>query len=209
MAKNTSIQTLFGGQDYFDYFGSKRINVKINSTLRAANTTVVVSFNLERHFTVAKTSDDKLFDSDAVQRPTPPIDEGTLRSVELRIGWNDKRIVSSEYIGRRILLILEHSNPKLLSRDFDFTRLLMLLDGRIFTFKRQRYLVNTLDLRVVASAFAGKQPVQRFNVVEGSLGSYTPFGVLRTLRDRPYDMKEKNFLQFFGNITSVPYRLNY
>jgi D-alanyl-D-alanine-carboxypeptidase/D-alanyl-D-alanine-endopeptidase len=205
--KNTSIQTLFGGQDHFDYFGSERINVKINSTWRAANITAGVSFNHERHFTVAKTSDDKLFDSDTVQRLNPPIDEGTLRSLELRFGWNDKRIVSSEYIGRRILLTLEHSNPKLLSNDFDFTRLLVLLDGRIFTFKRQRYLANTLDLRVVAGAFAGKLPVQRFSVVEGSLGRYTPFGVLRTLRDRSYE--GENFFAIFWehNFRTIPFEL--
>jgi len=205
--KNTSIQALFGGQDYFDYFGSERINVKINSTLRAASTTVGVSLNHERHFTVAKTSDDKLFDSDAVQRPNPPIDEGNLRSVELRIGWNDKKVVSSKYIGRRILLTLEHSNLKLLSSDFDFTRLLMLLNERIFTFKRQRYLANTLDLRVVAGTFAGKLPVQRFGIVEGSLGNYAPFGALKTLRNRPYEGEKLLAIFWEHNFRAIPFEL--
>jgi len=108
---------------------------------------------------------------------------------------------------RRIKFTVEHSFPDLLGSDFPFTSYKITIDGRLNTFLRRRFLPNSLDFRLVAGTSTGKLPVQRFGSLDVSMGSFSPFGVFRTLTGHPLE-GEKYFGFFWEhNFRTVPFEL--
>lgn len=197
-----SFRPLFGGVDYFDYYANERWHLGLGYDLpRWSDTRLHLAYHHERHTSVAKTSDFDFNGSDERQRPNPPIEAGTLRSVGLHLAVNDEQTLG--LVGqRRLVLDAEHSPDGW--GDFSFSRLTLLLDTRIETFLHRRLLPNVLDVRVVAGTSRGTLPPQRMGIVEAATW-LTPYGTLRTLQDLPYEGTRHAALFWEHNFRTVPF----
>ena len=60
-------------------------------------------------------------------------------------------------------LFAEFSSPELLNSEYDFTRIMLMVDFRIPTFLRRRLLPNTLDIHLIAGTHRG-EPVSRSRI---------------------------------------------
>jgi len=205
-----SIDVLLAGTDFFDYFSNERVRVSAGYRIPAwYDTQVSVSYHDERHRSLAKTTDYDLLGEDEPQRTNPAVDTGRLRSVGLRVSVNDEEMpFGFSFTGqRRLVVTVEHSNPNGLASAFDFTRYQVMAEWRFNTLLRRRLLPNVLDVRLMATTFSGRLPVQRFGIVE-SAGSYVqPFGTLRTLQGRPYEGEQVLALFWEHNFRTLPFEM--
>lgn len=199
-----SFRPLFGGIDYFDYYANERWSLGLGYDLpRWYDTQVRVLYRHERHASVAKTSDFDFNGSEVLQRPNPSVEAGNLRTVGLHLAVNDEDAFG--LVGqRRLLLEVEHSPGTW--GDFDFTRVNLLLDGRVETFLRRRLLPNVLEVRLVAGTSSGTLPPQRMGIVEAATW-LTPYGTLRTLQDLPYEGTRHAALFWEHNFRTVPFEV--
>ena len=117
-------------------------------------------------------------------RPNPSVDDGRLRALmfALALGdtYNPLRVIPQH----RVAVHVEHAIPGLLQGTFSFTRVDVRLDTHLRTFFRYRPRPHGLALRMMASTHRGNVPVQRHVAIDGMLGPFGTFGVLRSLRGR-------------------------
>ncbi len=106
------------------------------------------------------------------------IQEGRLRSVEIRACIGDEYTPWGVVEQRRVVLTLEHSSSDILSSDFSFARYQLRIDWRMVTFLRQRLMPNVLDLSVDAGTSRGNIPLQCLALIDARLGMFSPFGNL-------------------------------
>ncbi len=202
-----SVEVLFGGDDYFDYFRNERFFANAGVSLLQPEARLSVGYRHEDHASLQQTTNYALVDRKDRLRPNPPVDEGRLRAVTATLILGDDFNPLHVFGRNRLALTLERSQPDVLGSRFAYTRLSLLADGRLETFYRRRLIPNTLDVRLSAGTFSGDLPVQRFGIVDGRLGLYTPFGALKTLGGRPYEGEK--YLAFFWehNFRTVPFEL--
>lgn len=185
---NGAQMLMAAGQDYFDYLGVERVRLGVTHEVVAGLATVEVRLNNERHRSVPRTTSYDLFGHDFVQPPNPPVDNpgGWLRSVSGTVtagGGGAPWGVA----GRRFLRLgAEYSSPDVASSDFDFARFWGEAEYSLATLFQERAYPNTLEVRLVGGTATGTLPVQRYGAVGASIRPLTPFGVLKTLGDRPY-----------------------
>jgi hypothetical protein len=202
-----SILTLLGYDDYFDYYWNERIVLEIGHRINRINTQLSVGLHNEDHTSVSKTTDSNLLGRSHVQRINPAIQEGRLRSVVLGVRTGDEYTPWGVVGQRRAQLRLEHSSPDLLSSDFSFTRYELKIDWRMGTFLRRRLTPNVLDVCVVAGTSRGDLPLQRFASIDARLGAFSPFGVFKSLRERPYEGERYFALFWEHNFRTVPFEI--
>jgi len=203
---SNGVDMLFGGVDYFDYYGNEKVNARLTYRLPLRSSSIALEFNDERHFDVAKNTDYRFLTSDTYAI-NPTITEGRLRSFKLRLALHDEDIPLPVTGRRRLVAEVEHSASGLFDSDFSFTRYALTLDWRFETFFQRRLIPNALDLRLVAATFDGTLPPQRFSIVDASGSFYKPFGALRTLEDRPYEGDRTLALYWEHNFRTVPFEI--
>ncbi len=202
-----SFQTLSGRNDYFDYFRNKKLRADIGYRFIKFRTDISAGINIEHHTSLEKTTDNSIFGSDKEQRVNPAIDKGRLRSAELSVVYGGEKVPLGIIGKNRAELIVEHSSPDFLSSNFLFTTYRFTIDWRINTFLRRRLLPNTLDLRIIGGTYSGDIPVQRFGIIDGTIAGFSPFGVFRTLRDKPLEGEQYFALFWEHNFRTVPFEL--
>ena len=107
----------------------------------------------------------------------------------------------------KIELHIEGSSPNYLNSDFNFIQFRFLCDYRFTTFFNRRPDCNYLRARIEAVTYSGTVPLQRFIVIDGSIFSYSPFGVFKTLMNKPFE-GEKKFVVFWEyNFKSIPFEI--
>ncbi|MCE5252553.1 DUF5686 and carboxypeptidase regulatory-like domain-containing protein [bacterium] len=203
----SSYQTLFGHTDYFDYFRNKSLSASLERRFVKPQLKVGAGIAIEDHSSLIKETERTIWGSTKHQRPNAAISEGALRSVNLSVEYGGERIPFGIMGQKRVELDIEHSFPDFLSSDFSFTSYRITVDWRINTFLRRRMLPNTLDIRLIGGTSTGNLPVQRFGIIDGSMGSLSPFGVFRALRNHP--LEGEQYCAFFmeHNFRTVPFEL--
>lgn len=198
---------LFGYRDYFDYFRFQGGALSIGYRLPAIDTKFRLAWNVERHRSVEKQTDADLLARSYVQRTNPAIDAGRLQSVTFQASYGEKHLPAAPTWQNGATLDIEHALPSLPNSDFDFTRIEAAVNVRIPTFLRRRFLPNVLDVRAVAGTYRGKLPLQRWNMLDGALGTYTPTATFRTLRMRGYEGQKYAAVFWEHHFRSVPFEL--
>jgi hypothetical protein len=198
-----SLPPLFAVDDYFDYFWQKSAAARMGYLWHGIETRVQVAYNWQEQRSLQKTTDFNIVFSNFVQRPNPSIDDGTLRSLEITLQYGNDYVPFGVIGQKRILLTYEKS----LSGAFNFSKVDASLDWRIKTFLTRRLLPNVLDLHIVGGSFTGTLPVQRFGIVDAGLTAFGPFGVLKSLRNRPYEGEKYLAFLWEHNFRTVPFEL--
>jgi hypothetical protein len=202
-----SIQTLLGFEDYFDYFWNKKWNTTFSYRFQKLNTKFSLGFNIENHSSVSKTSDRDLLSRDYIQRSNPAVEDGNLNSMEFTVALGNEYVPWGTIGQQRAEFKIEHSSPDILNSDFSFTRYQLTLDVHINTFLRRRFMPNAIDLRVVGGTSTGSLPVQRMGTLDVRLGSFSPFGVFRSLNGIPPEGEHYVGVYWEHNFRTVPFEL--
>ena len=162
---------------------------------------------IEEHTSATKITSKGLVRRDHIQRPNPAIEEGKLRSVEFALSYGDGYVPFGVIGQTRAEFKIEHSPSDFLNNDFSFTRYQVSLDARINTFLKRRFLPNALDIRVVAGAFSGTLPMQRFGTLDARLGAFDPFGTFRSLSSYPLEGEKYFAVYWEHNFRTVPFEI--
>lgn len=200
------VAVLLGGADYFDYFRKEGFQAKAGITLERPQVSLQAGFHAEQHTSLARTTNYDLLGTHPL-RINPAVREGDLQSLSATLTYGDTFNPLGLFGQNRIALTVEHSDPDLFGGDFTFTRYDVTADVRLPTLFRRRLVTNSLDVRLTAGTSSGDLPPQRFGIVDGSLGFYSPFGGLRTLDGIPYEGDQYAALYWEHNFRTVPFEL--
>lgn len=203
---NTAMN-LIGYEDYFDYFWNERFVAEFRHRIRFYNSRFSVSFHDEIHSSVPKSTDYNLIGRKLVQRINPGIQAGRLRSTVLKIDLGNEWVPWGIVGQKGVQLKIEYSSPDLFSSDFSFTRYQFALNWNIVTYLKRRLLPNMLYLRLVAGTATGDLPVQKFGALDVRSGSFSPFGVFRTVGVRPFEGEKYLALYWEHNFRTIPFEL--
>ena len=200
-----SLLPLLGHYDYYDYFWNDGFTGGIGYHFKKINSTFKVDYNDDHQTSLSAITNYDLLGKDYVQRMNPPIEEGWLRSLSFTYTYGGKFIPFSPVGQHHITLKVEHSMPGILNSDYDFTKYQFSIDWRFKTFFKRRLLPNVLDLRLVGGTYSGRLPLQKFGIIDASLGGYTPFGSFKTQRSNPFE--GTSYLGFYWehNFRTIPF----
>lgn len=203
----TLLPNLLGYRNYFDYYRAEGWEATARLDDRNMDLSLELGYLSERHRSLAASSGYDLLGSRAPVRFNPAVAEGILRSLRAVAGYNRNEEYTYGVTGlRRAVVGMEFSSGALES-DFDFRRMAARMEWNVPTFHLRRILPNTLDLVFAAGTASGSLPPQRLGAVDGALGLFSPFGALKTVRDRPYEGKHWLMLAAEHNFRTVPFEL--
>lgn len=201
----SGVYTLLGGYDYFNYFWDDGASVDIGYHIKKIHSTFKLGYHDEHQTSLPALTNYNLLGYDRIRRLNPPVNEGWLRSLYFTYTYGDPFIPFSPIGQHHITLQIDHSMPGLLGSDFDFTQYQFSIDWRFKTFFRRRFLPNALDLRLVGGTYSGKLPLQKFGILDASMGFYTPFGSFKTMRSNPLVGESYLGLYWEHNFRSIPF----
>ncbi len=205
--QGTALRPLFGAEDYYDYYWVKGFRSQLGYRIRKLDLNISAGFRAEEHSSRTDITSKGLIRRKSGQRPNPAIQEGKLRSLGLTLAFGDDYVPFGVVGQNRVEIKIEHSPSNLLSNQFDFTNYQISLNARIPTFFKRRLMPNTLELRLVGGTFSGTLPVQRFGILDVSLGAFSPFGVFKSLQGYPLE-GEKYFAVFWEhNFRTIPFEM--
>ncbi|MEL7833472.1 DUF5686 and carboxypeptidase-like regulatory domain-containing protein [Fodinibius sp. Rm-B-1B1-1] len=202
----TIIPNLMGHQGYFDYYKSQ--GYRLFSTWELPEKlSAEMGFNRQEHNSLStNTAYDVLGISDNF-RINPQIPEGTLQSIDLITGYNLDEGYNFGVTGqKKIRLKIEHTSDAIGS-DFNFTKYAGLISWSFPTFYQRRFLSNTLDINLKAGTHSGTLPPQKWGIIDGTIGSTAPFGVMKTLRNRPYEGDQYISFSAEHNFRTIPFEV--
>ncbi len=203
----TSVPTIFASPDYFDYYWKKGLHLQTGHYIRGLNTDVSLGFNIEEHSSLSKTSDLDLLGSNYIQRPNPAIDEGNLKSFTFSIQYGED-FIPLGVIGQNSANIqIEHSSKDIFNSDFSFTHYRASIDLAINTFLTRRLFPNTFNVHLSGGYTKGDLPIQRFGVLDAGLGIFGPYGVFKSLFNRPLEGEDYIGIFWEHNFRTVPFEL--
>lgn len=176
-------QSLVGGGDYFNYYVSTEFSGGLEVQRLLPRTDFTMRFISRSDESLMTTSDSiynfSLFGLHRERTANPEIWDGNLNYLQFEIDLNRFRYNYGIGSSRALRLVVEHSAYGLGS-DFDYTSVNVSAFWNVETFFRRRVLPNTFDIHVSAGHSFGKLPPQRFNITDGAMGRFSPFGTLKT-----------------------------
>ncbi|MDZ7771164.1 MAG: DUF5686 family protein [Balneolaceae bacterium] len=203
----TLLPNLLGYRNYYDYYRSEGVELSSTLFINRHDFSLQAGWRSGEHRSLEANSAWDLLGRSNTPRFNPPVDEGRLASVFVEAGYNRDTGYNFGITGmNRIEAGLEYAHPDL-GGDFSFTRLHARIDWNFPTFLNRRLFPNTLDLSLTGGTSAGELPMQRMGTVDGSLGLFSPFGSLKTLRNRPYEGEHWLALTAEHNFRTVPFEL--
>ncbi|MBD3617516.1 MAG: carboxypeptidase-like regulatory domain-containing protein [Gracilimonas sp.] len=198
----TSVTSLMGYIDYFDYYRNEGIEVGAAQFMRGYGT-LSLRYSYEDHSSINFKTNYDLFGRTLNQRPNSYVNEGRLSAIEVSLqNGNDKKALGA--IGADdYLFSIEHS-AKFMGSSWDYTRFKIDLYRRVETFYQRRFFPNTFDMRLNAGTYLGDLPIQKNEVLDVAQGIFTPFGAFRAKRFLPYEGASYVALNAEHNFKSVP-----
>jgi len=207
-----SILPLLGKYDYFDYYMNKKIATGLKYDIRKLKSEILFEFNHENNSSIVKKTNWNILGVDYTQRENPNINEGKLNSIKFRYAYDEayhKPKMEKTFGAEtdKIELQIEYSSPQYLNSDFDFIEFELLGDYRLNTFLKRRPDCNYFRVRIEASTYSGTLPLQRFSAIDGNIFSYSPFGIFKTLINKPLEGEKKIGIFWEHNFKSIPFEI--
>ncbi|MBN2411778.1 carboxypeptidase-like regulatory domain-containing protein [candidate division KSB1 bacterium] len=202
-----SILVLSGLTDYFDYYRNQKTEILAGKRFSVLNSRITIGIHNEHHSPLEKQTDENWLNQKIHQPENPAVRDATLRSVSLKAQFGHDLIPISISEQKRILLYIEHSAKDVLSSAFDYTLYRLTADWRIPTFLKRRFMTNVLDVRLIAGTATGTPPIERYGALDVSTGLYSPFGIFKTLRKRPFASDRFCAMFWEHNFRTVPFEI--
>ncbi|MEX0770237.1 MAG: DUF5686 family protein, partial [Balneolaceae bacterium] len=203
-----SFSALLGADDYFDYYRNEKLygGWRFRDLFPETDLTLTVHRELHGNFEPGSEWNYSLTGWHRDRRANPVIEEGTLHSAKMELGYN---VSSTDFgvAGNRQVILSAEVSDEALGSDFHFTKLDLSLDWNFETFYSRRLFTNTLDLHFSGGASFGDLPLQRFGAIDGSLSGFTPFGTLKTRHSRPYEGSRYWLATAEHNFRTIPFEL--
>lgn len=200
----TSSLPLFGYDDYFDYYRNEGVYIAARYRPRKWwRNTLELKYKLEEHSSIDYSTYYDVVGRDNFQRLNPPVNEGTLSSLELKIEQGEGKEALGVIGADNIMLSIEQS-AKVMGSDWDFTRFKVDIFRRYNTFYKRRFIPNSLDLRLNAGTYLGDLPVQKNGTLDAAFGYFAPFGGFKSKRFIPYEGASYIALNIEHNFRSIP-----
>ena len=201
-------QAVFGGVDYFDYYRQEAFKAGMEIRRILPVTDISIYFNSSDDRSI-QTSENAVYNYSLFgwhfERPlNPPVFDGQIKSLQVGLDINRQSSTFGVSGSRQLKLSAERALAGLGS-DATFTRLTVDANWNMETFFGRRVFANTLDIQLSAGALIGDELPQRQGVVDGSLSGFTPFGVLKTRRNRPYVGSRYWSVSAEHNFRSIPF----
>jgi len=201
----TTLPNLFGHQGYFDYYRSEGYRLFSNWDF-PHNLSLKMEYNHENHTSLPTTTAyDILGNSNFLANPAIP--EGTLSSFNVSTGYNiDEGYNFGVTAQKKVRFTIEHSSD-VLGSDYEFTRYAGFVSWSFPTFYQRRFLSNTLDFNIKGGTYSGDLPPQKWGIIDGTIGSTAPYGVMKTIRNRPYHGQQYLAINAEHNFRTIPFEL--
>ncbi|HET6527381.1 MAG TPA: DUF5686 family protein, partial [Balneolaceae bacterium] len=201
------IPNLLGSRGYFDFYRSEGYRVFTKWEYSGTGLSLALGFNSKKHSSLSTATAYDLLGSSTNFRMNPFIDEGLLRSVDVVFGYNLNEGYNFGVAGqKKIRFEIEHSSSGLGS-DFNFTRYETRIAWSFPTFYQRRLISNTLDLGLKAGTFSGDLPFQKWGIIDGAVGIFAPYGILRAIRGRPYEGEQYVAFHAEHNFQTIPFEI--
>ena len=173
-----ALAALLSKVDYRDYYYTEggRAFVEVMPIRRLS---LRAEYKNENESTAMKLTDFSIFDKNVPFRPNPPIQDGTMRSLNLRMRYGDEPIPFGLVPSNFAEMEIEHSNPNFLSSSYEFTRAVFHGEARINTYSGRLLFPPTLNIKLAAGIATASVPPQRIFSLESRYDGVGPLGVLR------------------------------
>ncbi|MDZ7658768.1 DUF5686 and carboxypeptidase-like regulatory domain-containing protein [Fodinibius sp.] len=202
----TIIPNLMGHQGYFDYYRSEGFRI-FSGWDFPHNLSLEMGYNHQNHKSLPTTTAYDILGSSSNFLVNPAISEGTLKSIDVTTGYNvDESYNFGVTAQKKAQFTIEHSSDALGS-DFAFTRYTGFLSWSFPTFYQRRFLANTLDFNIKGGTYSGDLPPQKWGIIDGTIGATAPYGVLKTIRNRPYQGQQYLSINAEHNFRTIPFEL--
>lgn len=202
-----SAMPLLGYDDYFDYYRREGGFLKAVYLPRGFyGTSISAKYNYEEQTSIDYKTSYDILASSLIQRINPPIQDGTLSSLEIQLERGEGKEAFGIIGANNMKLNIEQS-LKAMGSDWNFTRFNMEIYQRFSTFYKRRFIPNALDLRLNAGTYLGSLPVQKNGTLDAALGGFTPFGAFKSQQYLPYEGASYIALNAEHNFRSVPLEL--
>lgn len=203
----TIFSNLLGATNYFDYYRNEGFHIRTKATVPQRDLSLAVQFNAEDHSSLPASSAYDFLGRDNALQLNPPVDEGRLYSLTLEGGYNLDEEYAFGVTGlERIGFGMERSLPSAGS-DYRFTSWSFTADWSFQTFFKRRFLANTLDIHMAGGTSTGTVPLQKWGIVDGALGYFSPFGALKSIRNRPYEGEKYISAVAEHNFRTIPFEM--
>ena len=200
----TSIFSLFGREDYSDYYMAYgwRASFEMKPVNRLK---VSAAYLSEKESSVFQHTDFSILSFGHRYRPNPPIADGQMRSVVLDVRYGDENVPLGLLPVKAVELSAEYSSPSVLKSDFDFSRYYLTASYFFPTFLTSYLLPPQTDIMFAGGISTGTLPPQRNFVLDSQLGRFAPFGVLRTAYPREFIGDRFMMVSVEQNFRNVPF----
>lgn len=202
----TIIPNLLGHKGYFDYYRSEGFRIFSEWDL-PLDLSFKMGYNHQNHTSLPTTTAYDICGNAGNFQINPGIPEGRLQSIDFTTGYKiDEPYNFGVTSQKKIQLNIEHSSGALGS-DYDFTRYTGLVSWSLPTFYQRRFLSNTLDFTIKGGTYSGDLPPQKWGVVDGTIGTTAPYGVMKTIRNRPYQGQQYLAINTEHNFRTIPFEI--
>lgn len=201
----TSIFSLFGRNDYQDYYMTYGWKAFINAKpFHGASASL--SFTSESEKTAFNHAKFNILSFGHTYRENPEIDDGQMRSLTLDLRYGDNKLpLVGIFPIDAVEISAEYSNPVLIKSDFDFGRYYAVASYFFPTFLRSYLFPPQMQVMFAGGFSTGTLPVQREFVLDSQLGRFAPFGVLKTAYPREFVGDRFVMLSLEHNFRNVPF----
>jgi hypothetical protein len=200
----TSVISLFGRNDYSDYFmayGWKaHVSISPFSDFKAD-----ITYLSEDEKSDTNHTNFNIFSFGHMYRPNPMIADGQMRSLQLNVRYGGETVTFGIVPVNAVKFSAEYSSPSITGSDFSFNRYYLTASYHIATFLRSYLFPPQLQIRFAGGVSTGKLPPQRDFVLDSQLGRFAEFGVLKTAY--PREFVGDRFVMFSAeqNFRNVPF----
>lgn len=194
---------LLGGNDYFDYYNSRK--TVLTTTFRKVRTSTRFRLDLasESYNNLEKATNYSI-PGGYIQRVNPSVDEGIDNSVSLTISRGSNDAAFGVTGGNNVKVTLSQGLA-FAGGDFNYTKVYVEANRRFETFYKRRFLPNTLDMKLVAGGAMGDLPLAKWYVLDTRLSYFTPFGAFKTNSGIPYEGEQAVAFFWEHNFRTIPF----
>ncbi len=200
----TTLTSLFGRNDYYDYYMTYGWNVHYSvAPIRKLDATA--TYLSEDETSVFNQTQFSIISFGNNYRINPPIVSGTMRSVKFDVRYGEQQAPLGILPTNAVEFTAEYSSPTTLASDFHFGRYHLSASYHFDTFLANYLLPPQTQMMFVGGASTGTLPVQREFVLDSQIGGLAPFGVLKTARPVEFVGDRFVMLSVEQNFRNVPF----